>query len=221
METTLKCPINSIDITWLLHYLRFFQVSSNKIAHLLSTISDSFHSMQHCMNTQVNQRLHSLCAPLLPCGRSQQPYLLSSLYNIYVNLNKPTILYHVVSQISTSCIVIIFYRFMSLLVWNLLIISKPYILCYSKHKLQHSCLKNKVFSWGKCWHQFIEQYNTTFTLHTNVFDNNFLILETKPLEWYALAFPLMKRVLLLFHTNYSLFINIRYMAFIVWYEKLF
>ncbi len=138
----------------MLHYLRLFQVSSNKTPHILSTISNSFHSMQHCINTQVNQRLniwlHSLCVPLLPRGRNQQPHLLSSLYNIYVNFNKPTILYHVVSQISTFCIMINFCHFMFLLVWNLLRISKPYILCFSKDKLQNSYLKNKVFSWGKC-----------------------------------------------------------------------
>ncbi len=109
-----------------------------------------------------------------------------------------------------------FCHFMSLLVWNLFRISKPYILCSSKEKLQNYCLKNKVFSWGKCWNEFIEQYDTTFTLRTNS-----LILETKPLKGYALSFTLMKRILLLLHTNYSFFINIRYMAFFVWYKNYF
>ncbi len=201
------------------------QVSSNKTPHILSTISNSFHSMQHCINTQVNQRLniwlHNLCVPLLPCGRNQQPHLLSSLYNIYVNVNKPIILYHVISQISTFCIMINFCHFVFLFVWNLLRKSKPYILCSSNDKLQNSCLKYKVFSWRKCWHQFIEQYGTAFTLHTNSSNNNFLILEIKLLEWYAPSFSFMKRVLLLLHTNYSFFINVMYMAFIVWYEFIF
>jgi hypothetical protein len=35
----------------------------------------------------------NLCVPLFPCGRNQQPCLLSNLYNIYVNLERPIIWY--------------------------------------------------------------------------------------------------------------------------------
>jgi hypothetical protein len=47
--------------------------------------------------------IRNLCVNLLPCDRNQQPCLLSNLYNIYVDLDTPTILYQEVLQISTPC----------------------------------------------------------------------------------------------------------------------
>jgi hypothetical protein len=41
----------------------------------------------------------NLFVPLLPYGRNQQPCLLLDLYNIYVDLDTPTILYQIVFRV--------------------------------------------------------------------------------------------------------------------------
>jgi hypothetical protein len=96
--------------------------------------------------------VQSLCKLLLSWGKNLQPCLQSTLYNMYVNLNKPMISCHVVSQISISWIMIKFHYFMSLFTCNLLRISMPWphVLQTSKDRPQNSYFNN-VFSWRKCW----------------------------------------------------------------------
>jgi hypothetical protein len=124
--------------------------------------------------------IYNLCVPLFPCGGNQQPCLLFDLYNIYVDLERPMIWYQVVSQMSKAWIVVNFHRLLIPLLCNLLGISKPYALWSSNDKLQNSCLNQKLFSWGKCWQQFIVQHFIAPTLCIDSSNNTFSILEMEP-----------------------------------------
>jgi len=82
------------------------------------------------------------------------------------------------------------------LICNLLGISKLEALWSSNDKLQNSCFNNKVFSWGKCWQQFMVQHFTTPTLHTDSSNNIFSILEMEPSKLITLCFLLWKEYFL-------------------------
>jgi hypothetical protein len=81
-----------------LHNLPCFR---QKMMHVLSTISNPFHLMWHgicdklinglTLDSTCQLDICNLCVPLFPCGRNWQPHLLSNLYNIYVDLERPTI----------------------------------------------------------------------------------------------------------------------------------
>jgi len=129
--------------------------------NILSTISNSFYLMRIVSTHKSIKhwtfdyayfiRVHSLCKPLFPWGKNLQPHLQFTLYNIYFNLDKPMILYHVVSHISISWILINYWCFMSFLVCNLLGIFRPYFVWSWKDGPRISSLNSKVFSWGNYW----------------------------------------------------------------------
>jgi len=69
--------------------------------------------------------VQSLCEPLFPWGKNLHSRLGFTLYNMYVDLDNPMILYHAISQMSISWIVINFHCFMFAFTCNLLGISMP------------------------------------------------------------------------------------------------
>ncbi len=92
---------------------------------------------------------------------------------------------------SKPWIVINFCQISSPFIWNLLGISKPYVLWSSKDKFQNSCLNNKVFPQGKCWQQFIMQHVAP-TLHIDSSNNTFSILKMEPSKSTTLGFFIWK-----------------------------
>jgi hypothetical protein len=57
----------------------------------LKSIKDWTFDLLACLKFEV------LCEPLLSWGKNLHPRLEYILYNMYVNLEKPTILYHAIS----------------------------------------------------------------------------------------------------------------------------
>jgi hypothetical protein len=104
-------PIN--PITWSFHSWKLFHDSNNiyhtscqpflmpfmwcNIVFAVKSINDWTFDFTCFVD------IRNLCVNLLSCDRNQQPCLLLDLYNIYVDLDTPTILYQAVSQISTPC----------------------------------------------------------------------------------------------------------------------
>jgi len=151
----------TLSLTSSLHSRRFLHVSGNSCwtSYLPFMISFNWCDIVLAFKLIRDWTFDSTC---LVGVRSLSELLLSwsqnlhlrlefTLYNMYVDLDKPMILYHVISHMFISWIMMNFHCCMSPLTCNLLGISMPYTLRFSKDKSQNSFINNLIFSQGKCW----------------------------------------------------------------------
>ncbi len=158
----LGCSSNlyTLSLISLIHFQRFFHILSKSgqtsclpflIPFNRCGIMSTFKSINDwTFDYACLVGVWSLCKPLLLWGKNLHPRLEPTFYNIYVEIDNLMILYHVISKISFSWIMINFRYFMSILTCNLLGICMPYVL-RSFDRPWNFSFNNIIFSWGKCW----------------------------------------------------------------------